>query len=85
MSLDYVSCLLTIVSTTLIGKRLWYGWPIAGANSILICVIAFHTSQIGFIPANVFCVGIYMFNMHSWRKQQVRASLKTERRLTADA
>jgi len=37
LRLDYLSCFLTILSTVLIGKKLWQGWIIAGANSIIIC------------------------------------------------
>jgi len=55
LKLDYVSCILTIISTVLIGKKLWQGWVIAGANSIIICVIGMRSAQFGFVPANLFC------------------------------
>jgi hypothetical protein len=42
--LDYLSCLLTVVATILVG----------------------HTSQYGFIPANVFCICVYAFNLKAW-------------------
>jgi len=63
---DYVSCLLTVVSTILIGRKEWAGFVIAGMNSLLICFIGFETHQIGFIPANIFCVVIYAFSIRSW-------------------
>ena len=68
LRLDYLSCVLTVVSTILIGRRYWEGWILAGINSVIICVIALHTEQLGFIPANLFCLVLYGFNLRSWRK-----------------
>jgi len=70
LRLDYLSCVLTIVSTILVGKRCWEGWILAAVNSAIVCVIGFRTSQFGFIPANVFCIALYAFNLRSWRKPQ---------------
>ena len=67
LKLDYVSCILTIISTVLIGKKLWQGWVIAGANSIIICVIGMRSAQFGFVPANLFCIGLYANNLWNWR------------------
>ena len=69
--LDYVSCLLTVASTVMVGKRLWQGWIVAALNSIVISLIGFHTGQWGFIPANVFCLLIYTYNMRKWREPLV--------------
>jgi hypothetical protein len=66
--LDYLSCVLTVVSTILLGKRCWEGWILAGINSAVVCVIGFRTAQFGFIPANVFCIALYAVNLRSWRK-----------------
>src|SRR5258708_29127977 len=75
LKLDYVSCILTIISTVLIGKKLWQGWVIAGANSIIICVIGMRSAQFGFVPANLFCIGLYANNLWNWRpKTQVQAT-----------
>jgi len=68
LRLDYLSCVLTVVSTILVGKRLWEGWALAAVNSVIICVIAVRTAQIGFIPANLFCIVLYGINVRSWRK-----------------
>jgi hypothetical protein len=65
--LDYLSCLLTVLSTILIGRHLWQGWIVAGLNSALICLIALRTAQTGFIPANLFCLAIYGYNIAKWR------------------
>ncbi len=66
--LDYLSCLLTVVATILVGRKLWTGLVVSGLNSLIVCVIGLHTSQYGFIPANVFCIGIYAFNLRAWLK-----------------
>ena len=68
--LDYLSCFLTIVATILIGRKNWTGLLLSGLNSAIVCVIAVHTSQYGYIPANLFCVCIYGFNIRKWRKLQ---------------
>jgi hypothetical protein len=68
LRLDYVSCLLTVASTVLIGQRKWQGWIVAGLNSGIICVIGIRTAQIGFIPANLFCLAIYSYNIFQWRR-----------------
>ena len=36
LRLDYLSCILTIASTILVGRRCWEGWALAGVNSVLI-------------------------------------------------
>jgi hypothetical protein len=72
LRLDYVSCVLTVASTILVGRRCWKGWILAALNSAVVCVIGFRTSQFGFIPANVFCIGLYAINLRSWRRPQAR-------------
>ncbi len=68
LRLDYISCVLTVLSTVLIGKRLWHGWLVAGANSVIICIIGVRTAQFGFVPANLFCIALYTYNLTSWRR-----------------
>ena len=68
--LDYLSCLLTICSTVLVGRRHWQGWVVAGANSVIISLIGLRTSQWGFVPANLFCIGIYLYNIWRWRSAE---------------
>ena len=70
MRLDYVSCILTILSTILVGRRCWEGWVLAAVNSVIICFIGFRTQQFGFIPANLFCLFLYGFNLRTWRKTE---------------
>jgi len=67
--LDYISCLLTVISTIMVGRRTWQGWIVAGANSVIICVIAVRTAQTGFIPANLFCLALYGYNVVKWRSE----------------
>lgn len=64
--LDYFSCVLTVVSTILIGRKEWVGFVVAGINSLIIAFIGLRTHQIGFIPANVFCIVIYVFSIRAW-------------------
>ena len=66
--LDYLSCLLTIVATILVGRKMWSGLVVSGVNSLIVCVIGLHTSQYGFIPANVFCICINAINLRAWLK-----------------
>ena len=70
LRLDSLSCILTVVSTILIGRHRWQGWVLAAMNSVIICVIGLRTSQLGFIPANLFCIGLYAINLRMWRRQQ---------------
>lgn len=65
--LSYISCLLTILSTVLVGRKVWAGWVVAAINSIFICVIGLRTAQFGFIPANLFCIALYAYNLRAWR------------------
>jgi len=48
--LDYLSCILTVLATVLIGKKLWQGWVVAALNSAVVCVIGVRTAQFGFVP-----------------------------------
>src|SRR5258707_9857144 len=75
--LDYLSCLLTVVATVLVGRKMWTGLLVSGLNSLIVCVIGLHTSQYGFIPANVFCICINAFNLRAWSKVQKEPSEST--------
>ncbi len=66
--LDYISCCLTVLATILVGRKQWLGLVVASVNSIIVCIIGMRTSQFGFIPANLFCIGIYGFSVRSWIK-----------------
>jgi hypothetical protein len=68
--LDHLSCLLTIVATILLARKSWIGLLVAIVNSLIVCAIGLRTSQLGFIPANLFCICVYAFNMRSWLKEQ---------------
>ncbi len=67
LRLDYLSCVLTILSTVMVGRRKWQGWVVAGANSAIISIIGLRTGQWGFVPANAFCIAIYLYNIRRWR------------------
>jgi hypothetical protein len=75
--LDYLSCFLTIVATVLVERKMWTGLVVSGVNSLIVCVIGLHTSQYGFIPANVFCICINAFNLRAWVKVQKDPSQST--------
>src|SRR5271168_2517565 len=75
--LDYLSCFLTVVATILVGRKMWTGLIVSGVNSLIVCVIGLHTSQYGFIPANVFCICINAFNLRAWLKVQKDPSEST--------
>jgi hypothetical protein len=68
--LDYLSCFLTVIATILIGRKMWTGLIVSGVNSLIVCVIGLHTSQYGFIPANVFCICVNAFHLRAWLKVQ---------------
>ena len=74
LRLDYLSCVLTITSTILVGRRCWEGWLVGLVNSVVICVIGIKTAQFGFIPANVFCIAISANNLRNWRRPKTRSS-----------
>jgi len=77
LHLDYISCLLTILSTILIGKRLWQGWILAAVNSLIICIIGVQTAQYGFLPGNLLCIGLYAHNLSSWRPGSQKESVSS--------
>jgi hypothetical protein len=76
--LDWISCFLTVLSTLLIGRRLWHGWVIAGINSVVVCVIGVRTAQFGFVPANVLCLGLYALNLRAWRLKSTASQEPSE-------
>ena len=75
--LDYLSCLLTVVATILVGRKMWTGLVVSGVNSLIVCVIGLHTSQYGFIPANVFCICMNAISLRTWLKAQKHSSEPT--------
>lgn len=68
LRLDYLSCVLTVLSTILVGRRRWEGWIACAANCVLMCIIGLRTEQSGLIPANLFCMVVSARNLRSWRK-----------------
>jgi hypothetical protein len=68
LRLDYLSCVLTVASTILVGRRCWEGWALAVVNSVIMCIIGVRTAQLGFIPANVFCIAVSAINLRAWRR-----------------
>jgi hypothetical protein len=72
--LDYLSCFLTVLATILLARKSWIGLLIAIVNSLIVCAIALRTSQLGFIPANLFCICIYASSMRSWLKEQTHTN-----------
>ena len=78
--LDYLSCVLTIISTVLVGKKVWHGWIVAAVNSAVICFIGIRTAQFGFVPANLLCIGLYANNLsRRWPKDAGSSSVETVR------
>ena len=75
--LDYLSCLLTVLSTVLVGRKSWTDLAVASVNSVIVCVIGLRTSQLGFIPANVFCIVVYAVNIRSWIKDEAQKPATT--------
>lgn len=71
LRLDYLSCLLTIASTILVGRKCWEGWALGAVNSMLICVIGIRTEQLGFVPANLFCIVVSAHNLRAWRRAKL--------------
>jgi hypothetical protein len=67
--LDYLSCCLTVLSTVLVGRKLWSGLVVAGINSAILCVIGLRTAQFGFVPANLFCIAVYLVSLRSWMRE----------------
>src|ERR1700756_5639824 len=65
--LDYLSCVLTVLATILIGRKLWQGWVVAAVNSAVVCIIGVRTAQFGFVPANLLCIALYTSNLVTWR------------------
>lgn len=68
LRLDYLSCVLSIASTILLGRRCWEGWVLAGVNCVFMCIIGIRTAQLGFIPANLFCLVVSAINLRAWRR-----------------
>jgi hypothetical protein len=81
--LDYLCCFLTVLATILLARKSWIGLPVAMANSLIVCVIELRTSQLGFIPANLFCIGVYAFSMRSWLKERAHANRDQAQRQTS--
>jgi hypothetical protein len=72
--LDYLSCFFTILATILLARKSWIGLIVAIANSLIVCAIGLRTSQLGFIPANLFCIGVYACSMRSWLKERTHSN-----------
>lgn len=54
----------------MVGRKSWTGLALASVNSMIVCVIGLQTSQIGFIPANLFCIVVYVLNIRKWMKEE---------------
>jgi hypothetical protein len=77
--LDYLSGCLTVLATILVGRKQWTGLVLAGVNSVIVCMIGMRTGQFGFVPANLFCIGVYGFSVRSWlRDRRDLKAMKTD-------
>ena len=83
--LDYLSCLLTVVSTVMVSRKHWMGLVIASINSMIICAIGLHTGQYGLILANLFCITAYAYSVKSWRRDRKPALVSAAPRLARAA
>jgi len=83
--LDYLSCFLTVLATILLGRKSWMGLLIAIVNSVIVCAIGLRTSQLGLIPANLFCICIYAFSMRSWLNEQTYTNRDQAQRQDGDS
>jgi hypothetical protein len=83
--LDYLSCFLTVLATILLARKCWIGLLLAIINSVIVCAIGVHTLQLGFIPANLFCICVYAVSMRSWFKQQTHAHPDQAQRRDTDS
>jgi hypothetical protein len=59
------------LATILFARKSWIGLLIAIVNSVIVCAIALRTSQLGFIPANLFCICVYGLSSRNRRIQIV--------------
>jgi hypothetical protein len=69
----------TIADTRMV--KATFGVP----EDTLICANALRTSQLGFIPANLFCICIYAFSMRSWLKEQTYTNRDQAQRQDCDS
>jgi hypothetical protein len=83
--LDYLSCFLTVLATILLARKSWIGLLIAIVNSLIVCAIGLRTSQLGFIPANLFCICAYAFSMRSWLREQTYTNRDQAPRQNSDS
>jgi hypothetical protein len=83
--LDTLSCALTVLSTVLVGRKLWTGLVVAGVNSVVICVIGLRTAQFGLIPANLFCIGVYAVSVRSWMRERGGALITKRAKILNDS
>jgi uncharacterized membrane protein YjdF len=83
LRLDYISCALTIISTVLVGRKLWHGWIVAAINSVVVCWIGIRTAQFDFVPANIFCIGLYANNLSQWRLKPRVEIVRANRAITS--
>ena len=74
LHLDYLSCFFTILATILVARKSWIGLLVAIVNSLIVCIIGFRTSQLGFIPANLFCICVYALSMRPWLKERTHTN-----------
>jgi hypothetical protein len=44
---------------------------VASVNSVIVCVIGLKTGQLGFIPANLFCIAVYALSIRSWVRSEI--------------
>ena len=77
--LDYLSCVLTVLGTVLIGRKLWQGWIVAAINSAVVCIIGIRTAQFGLVPANLLCIALYTSNLFAWRFKKQKLFFKPDR------
>ena len=59
------------LATILLARKSWLGLLVAIVNSLIVCAIGLLRSKLGFIPASLFCICAYAFNMRPWLKESI--------------
>jgi hypothetical protein len=67
-----------LLATTIVGRKIWWGWVILITNAILWAVYGLVTKQYGFCAASIFYGPIYARNAYRWYHQKEIVALNKD-------
>jgi hypothetical protein len=68
--ISYLVGSMSLLSSYIVGKKLWWGWAINIANLFVLAYINFHFHLYGLVVVNIIMLYVFQKNAREWYKNR---------------